>query len=365
MRWILIIWLLFGEAKADVLTRAEIQRQLDETGYCWVPPAKSPHAMDGSIYVRSSNTLAGSGQPSALAFPVGTDWGVIVEPPAGGKLYGAYVNGIALNGAGMLLREIAQHSSIERVWVSDSGGDGFRVEGTGERIVFRDCVAWKNHGRGFSIVSAADNNGVLFDHCNAQGNWQAGVYFAPAASDVASNCHVLRDCTIQGNCKSRLADLNGDGIVNRVDVNLAAGRGDFTALVQALSMQGVAPDLADVELYGWVGRLRVENTWIEATAARHGLLARPRAWPGSETRYVGFLNLCGNTHVYCSTGTDAIRLEQVSEAWIEEAEIRPMPAQLVYTGNRPGGALRLLQQGQVASELGASSSQPLTPARKP
>ena len=183
-----------------------------------------------------------------------------------GNMYGAWVRDLSL-ACGVLVQQMTQNCGMSNVWFCNPVGDGLTVRGVGERMVFRDCVAFGCGGDGVVIDPPAGigNNGLLFDHCNMQANRGAGVRLnAESRAELAHT--IFRDCTIQGNGVPLEGDLNSDGQVDIADLAEALRRGD-PALAQTVTrrMGMVSTVPADMVIVGNVRGTRLNGTWLEPT----------------------------------------------------------------------------------------------------
>lgn len=214
------------------LNRYRLQAALD-SGLCDLKPGITQ--IDAPLYVRARTMLRGCGLASEIRLVGGGDWAVIVAPSSG-SLYGAYIDSVSIVGGGVLWTEFAQHCGMDRVWVSGAPGDGVRLAGDGERLRLTDCVSWGNGGAGFRVSCATANNGIIFDHCNAQSNHAEGIVLETVAENAELSETIIRDCTIQSN----------------------GG--------------------AQVRMTGYVVTTYIRDTWIEAIVPGVvGLLCEPRA----------------------------------------------------------------------------------------
>lgn len=212
-----------ASAQDPTATARQIQQSLDSTGFCQL--GAGTYSIDAPIRLKAGQRLAGVGFATKIVYVGISPWAVVFgerEKPN----YACYLDNLSIQGGGVLCESLSQTCAIERVWVSKSRADGLRIEGAGERIVLRDVVSWENAGDGLVVRCPDTNNGILFDHCNAQGNTGHGVRLETAAPNGELLGTVLRDCTIQGN-----------------------GRGGGAA--------------AEVLIQGYVNVTRIENTWIE------------------------------------------------------------------------------------------------------
>jgi hypothetical protein len=105
--------------------------------------------------------------------------------------------GIALRGC--------RHVLSEGLRVEGSGGDGFYVDGGGDRgwsedITLRNCTAYDHHRQGVSVISAAN---LLIENCEFSNTWgtapEAGIDLEPdTESQRLANC-VIRNCIFENN----------------------------------------------------------------------------------------------------------------------------------------------------------------------
>jgi len=295
------------------LARAALQAKLD-AGLCDIPVGTT--TIDGPLYVRSRTMLRGAGMASEIKLTGGGDWAVIVAPGRG-SLYGAYIDSVSIVGGGVLWTEFAQHCGMDRVWVSGAPGDGVRLQGDGERLRIRDCVSWENGGAGFAVRCASSNNGVVFDHCNAQGNKGEGILFDAADGAGISLC-VIDDCTIQGN----------------------GG--------------------AQVRLSGYVTSLAIRDTWIESAAAGAvGILAESKvAASRIEPWRPAGLTIEGGTNI--ALIARAMVLRDAPNVAIDSLSVTPASARVEWDTWQPGGAMRRLPAVQLKwvappDQLGAAT----------
>lgn len=285
----------------------EIQALLDRDGYCKLPPGV--HRTDQPIQLVAGQRLEGCGFASRLQYTGKGEWAVIF-----GKkdefTAGCYLENLQINGGGVLCERYGQHCAIEKVWVMRAKGDGFRVDGVGERIVFRDVISYGNGGNGFTIRSSKPISGIFFDHCNAQNNQGYGMLFETTAWEGLVSKAVVRDCTVQGN------GLRG----------------------------GVS---AEVLLRGYVGQLRMENIWVENIQNRpHSVPAgirteasKPFPRPDSDTpgiRRPGRLVIAGNSQI--ALIPRAIEFADCHECRIEQLSVSPATARIYWRSNPRGEA---------------------------
>lgn len=178
---------------------AEIQTALDTTGYYFIQPGT--HNIESTIIIRKDQRLCGAGKSSVLRWVGSGNTAIQFGDPAA-VFYGAYLDNFCLSFGGLRVAVMTQHCSIDRLWVSDAPGDGILIDGIGERLVFRDVVAWGNGGNGIAVRTSDSYNGVVFEHCNAQNNAGHGVLletFAGANGMGQLENFVFRDCTVQAN----------------------------------------------------------------------------------------------------------------------------------------------------------------------
>ena len=283
------------------LARAALQAKLD-AGLCDIPVGTT--TIDGPLYVRSRTMLRGAGMASEIKLTGGGDWAVIVAPGRG-SLYGAYIDSVSIVGGGVLWTEFAQHCGMDRVWVSGAPGDGVRLQGDGERLRIRDCVSWENGGAGFAVRCASSNNGVVFDHCNAQGNKGEGILFDAADGAGISLC-VIDDCTIQAN----------------------GG--------------------AQVRVSGYVTSLAIRDSWIESTAGGAvGIFAesKPPTPPRVDPWRPSGLTISGTTQV--ALIARAVVLRDAPAVTIDALSVFPATAAVEWDMWQPTGEMRRLGRGQL------------------
>lgn len=283
------------------LARAALQAKLD-AGLCDIPVGTT--TIDGPLYVRSRTMLRGAGMASEIKLTGGGDWAVIVAPGRG-SLYGAYIDSVSIVGGGVLWTEFAQHCGMDRVWVSGAPGDGVRLQGDGERLRIRDCVSWENGGAGFAVRCDTANNGIAFEHCNAQNNKGDGIVFDAADGAGISLC-VIDDCTIQAN----------------------GG--------------------AQVRVSGYVTSLSIRDSWIESTAGGAvGILAesKPARPPRVDPWRPSGLTISGTTQV--ALIARAVVLRDAPAVTIDALSVFPATAAVEWDMWQPTGEMRRLGRGQL------------------
>ena len=327
------------------LSRSDIQRELDQSGYCWIPPGT--HKLDGPIIIRADRTLAGAGKSSVLQLmpgrgDVALEFG---ESPTTAQpyLYGAYLRDLQFVAGGVRVNKIAQHCGIARVWVSAAPADAFVIDGLGERLTLDACVAWGAARHGFVIRTRTTNNGITLDGCNAQACGGAGVLLETVSPNATLNQTLLDNCTIQGN---------------------QCGTG-----YQPVSL---AP--ADVWIRGYVGATTIRDTWIESPG-KLGLRVEPITFmvPVGQvfnlplTRRVGFLTIEGNTVI--SECSIAAELVDAHETRLDRLAVHPASAQVRWSLRAPIGAQLMLKADQLVNAAATlpAASQPgaITPVRRP
>jgi hypothetical protein len=321
------VLLLAGATVADaqapaVYTADRIQSELDEYGYCQLPPGK--HRLDRPIELRARQRLCGSGPASILEYVGPGDWAVLFGD-RGAPNYACYLDSLTLSGGGLWCRRFAQHCGVDQVWVSGAPSDGVRIDGIGDKFLLRDVVSYGNTGHGFALRAAASNNGLTLDHCNAQANGGHGVLMETLSWGGTLYQTVLRDCTVQGN-----------GAAGRVD--------------------------CDVLVRGYVGALRVESTWIESTFCAVGLrtVGRLERHPstGKESLRFPRILITGNSVV--SLADRALEFVDCWQCEIEQLDARPAAARVYWrsrpdgtnaTGStRPTGLMRLLDPARIVAD---------------
>jgi len=209
-------------------TAAAIQSQLDQTGYCYLPPGY--HNINVPIQIRANQRLSGAGRSSVLNYIGSGNWAVIFGDP-NDYMFGSWVDNLTIWHGGLRLVRFGQNCGVERVWVSSAPGDGVLFDGFGSKMVLRDLVCWGSAGHGITMRPSAALNGVLFDHCNSQANQGHGALLEAVIAGTAVNKTVFRDCTIQSN-----------------------GLGGLVS--------------AEVMMRGWVFATLFENMWIENPPGR-------------------------------------------------------------------------------------------------
>jgi hypothetical protein len=110
---------------------------------------------------------------------------------------GEWRMGIALRGC--------RHVLLEGIRVESSGGDGFYIDGGGQRdwsedITLRNCTAENNHRQGLSVISVVN---LLVENCRFSNTWgtapEAGIDLEPdTEKERLVNC-VIRNCTFENN----------------------------------------------------------------------------------------------------------------------------------------------------------------------
>lgn len=288
---------------AAATNRQELQRQLD-AGFCWVPLGTTQ--IDRPLVVRSGATLRGYGMKSVLQLVGGGPWAVVVRQETG-YIYGACLESFAVQDAGVKWEMFAQHCGMDRVWASNAPGAGFEFDGDGERLRVRDCVAWGNRGDGFAVRCGTTNNGIVFDHCNAQDNLGDGFVLETTAENAELTMCVLNDCTSQENIG------------------------------------------AQIRLAGYVTSTRIHDTWLESPALdSKGIVAEPRVSTNPNRpegwRVVG-TEITGNTKV--SQIRDAVVLLDAPATNIDSLVVTPEPGDSAFVQWRqfaPTGRMNRLNQ---------------------
>lgn len=310
-----------GGAAQGVSSARQIQATLDANGFCQL--GAGTYTLDAPIRLRAGQRLLGVGPATKLDYRGTTPWAVVFgerEKPN----YACHLERLSIRGGGVLCENIAQHCTIEGVWVSEAPLDGVRIEGEGERIVLRDVVSWQNGGAGFAVRTDSANNGVLFDHCNAQGNRGSGMLFETTDRDGELTACVVRDCTIQSN--------------------------------------GTGGAAAEVLLRGYVNVLRIENTWIERAArggaAGVGLRTEAVEFPARDgkdpvTRFPGRLTITGTTVI--ALLPRAVELAPCFDCAIEQLWATPASSKVLWrsegTGaSKPRGAMFVLDPAQLVAD---------------
>lgn len=285
-----------------------LQLDLDADGYLELAPGLVD--INAPLRVRAGATIRGTGYWSKLRV-TGHDWAIIVDDPAG-SMYGVRLEAFHVINGGVLWREFNQTCGMDGVWVSSARLDAFRVEGLGERLGMRDCVAWGAQRYGFAVVAAPGiaNNGVVLDRCNAQNNGAAGLLLATAGWNAQLEATVIRDCTIQGNQRRTLG--------------------------------------ADIQIVGYVGQTVIEHTWVESPG-KVALRAEPATFSGPfgllYTRRPGFLRLTGTTRL--AEASIAAELIDCHATDLDCVLVTPSSRAIQWSVREPGGAKRMLQAGQV------------------
>lgn len=312
---------------APSLSSADIQSALDRTGYCWIPPGR--HALDRPLTIKSGQRLAGAGFASQLIWSGSGDVAIAFGlPQSQAAFFGASIDHVQLIGGTLRVVQLAQHCSIDSVWVSNATADAFIVDGDGERLTLRDCIAWGAARHGFAVTTISSVNGVRLENCNAQSCGGAGVYLAALGPNAQLNQTVLANCTIQGNQR-----------------------------------RGAAP--AEVWISGYVGQTVIRDTWIECPG-HLGLRVEPLPWLDPQTglpviRRAGFLTIEGTTVISaCATAAELI---DAPSAAIDSLLVT---APVVWSLRPPGGAQRMLSQAQLldADTLPVAASQPAPVIRR-
>lgn len=321
------------------LSRADIQAALDRDGYCWIPPGT--HKLDGPIRLGSRMRLVGAGVVSSLRLADGAgDWAIVVAPKSG-SLYDSSIDSLSLLGGGLLVHEITQTLRVEGLTIDGAPLDGVRISGIGERMILRDVVARSSVRHGLVVSTpAASNNGIVFDHCTAQWNGGAGVLLETTGPTSEQLFTVLRDCTVQDNCRGLAVGETG----------------------------------AEIEILGLVRGTRIENHWTENVSRDRlrivGIRTRAATFvanafpPRLVTMWPGRLVLAGGT---------SIQELAVALDWTECFDCRieqlNMPASAaIYAATQPVGDKWLVPATAVrAAPSLPAASQPggLTPVRRP
>lgn len=301
-----------------------IQGQLDATGYFQAPPGE--HELRRPIVLGPGQRLTGCGPATKLKLVGPGDWAVVFGD-VNKHNYACYLDNLMITGGGLRCDRIGQHCVIDRVWITRAPGDGVRVEGIGDRMIFRDVVSYGNRGAGFALRVPAVANGLIFDHCNAQAN--DGVGFLVETLKWNSDCSglVLRDCTIQGN------GLGGSAV-------------------------------AEVLVRGYVNGMRIENVWIENKSVRAGLRTEAKHYsqPQPIVRRPSGLIIAGASQI--SLIDRAVEFVACHDCDIEQLTLSPPTARVHWKprGKRaaaptegpapgaPGGTKRMLRPEQLVAE---------------
>lgn len=294
----------YAQSKSGGPPRAAyIQQQLDTVGYYQLPPGET--VIERPLRIGPGQRLTGCGFSSALKLLSGDV--AIYFGTRDKTIYGSYLDNFLVSGGAVVCERMAQHCAIERVWIVRSPGDGLRVEGPGDKMVFRDVVAWECAGAGIVVRSSGSNNGLLFDHCNAQNNQSYGLVLETVTPGGNISSAVIRDCTIQGN------GLNGK------------------TRCQAL-------------VAGYVWGTNFENVWIEG-ATPVGLRTEAREFKGED----GAPLLRRPTSVRIG-GASEIHLHKIAVEYasalspvIDQLAISPKEARIVWRAKQPKDSIIVAQ----------------------
>lgn len=313
-----------ADAQSESWTSQRIQQELDARGVCQLPAGI--HSLDVPVRLRASDRLVGTGYNTRLNYTGEGSYAVLFGQP-GEHNFACYLDNLSIIGGGVKVEVFAQHCAIERVWISGSPGDGLRIEGEGERLKVSHLISWGNQGHGIVVRSSGSNNGVFFDHCNAQSNGGFGLYLETAAQNASLNGCVVRDCTFQNN-----------GVNEQVST--------------------------EVLIRGFVGATRFENVWIENTAPhmRVGLRTEGIGYqqPGGGTlvRRPGRVVFVGNNTI--SLLARAIEFVDCYECVIEQLQASPSTSHVRWRSapgggdaigcTRPRGAMLLLPSSQLVAD---------------
>lgn len=283
----------------------EIQNALDTTGYYFIPPGA--HNIGRTIIVKRNQRLCGAGAASVLRW-VGNGNTAVQFGQDGQTFYAAYLDNFSIQNGGLRVAIMAQHCGIDRLWVSGAPGDGITIDGIGERLVFRDVVAWGNGGHGIVARTAGTFNGVVFDHCTAQSNQGHGVLVDANGPTAEIRNFIFRDCTVQG---------NGQG--------------------------GVVP--SEILFRGLVRVVRIENIWVEnITGIRAGIRTESVSYSGAPEVHPGRIQLLGPNSI--NLITNAIEMDTCYDCPIEQLTVTA-GSRIRYRSYAPVGAQWLLASGTV------------------
>ncbi len=232
----------------------EIQAALDARRTYQLEPGRT-YLLDAPLQLRAGMTLAGTGFSTVLEYQGEGDTALYFgEADPDKAIYATYVRDLAIRGGGVRVQRSGQHCLMESVWVIEAPAAAFHIEGPGDRFLMRDCIAW-NSGEGFVIVTDLVNNGLILDHCNAQGNFGYGLRCETVGSPHAYLPDLMvRDFTCQGNQRDKLDD-------------------------------------AEILLRGNILDARFEHLYIEAVSARVGIRCEGVDFPAERARRAP-RNLC-------------------------------------------------------------------------
>lgn len=248
-----LLMCLLSAAPAFAGDELLIQEALD-TVKAFRLEAGQKYVLDAPLQLRAGQTLSGEGFSSVLEYRGEGDFAIFFGEEDGAANYGCNLKDLVVKNAGVRIQRFGQHCLIEGVWAIDAPAAGFHIEGTGDRFLLRDCIAYTCH-EGFVIRTRGANNGLILDHCNAQGCWSYGL-----RCETVDNFHaylgelLVRDFTCQGNARD----------------------GETTA---------------EILLRGSITECRFQHLYVEAVSATVGIRCEAQRY-AKEKRSRGPRNLC-------------------------------------------------------------------------
>lgn len=177
-----------------------IQNALDSAKAFRLEPGRT-YALDAPLQLRAGMSLTGAGFSSVLAYRGPGEFAILFGETGDKFNYGCCLKDLVVKDGGVRVQRFGQHCLIDGVWSIDAPAAGFHIEGPGDRFLMRDCIAW-NCGEGFVIRTRNANNGLILEHCNAQGCQAYGL-----RCETIDHFHaylgelVVRDFTCQGNAR--------------------------------------------------------------------------------------------------------------------------------------------------------------------
>lgn len=306
------------------LSAAKIQATLDRDGYIKLPTGYI--TLDRPLVITANQKLEGSGKLSILNYVGAAKYGAyaIVFGDRAKPNYGCYLESFSVRGGGIHVVRFGQHCGIDKVWAVGSKADGVLIDGPGDKFTLRDVIADDNAQSGFCLRGTASNNGICFDHCNADRNGGAGLTLETVGDKARLHATVIRDCTFQGNNEQHHAG-------------------------------------AEMVIEGGVNETRIENIWLESPKDRQrndgsrlapiGILVRAKTIvAGGRKQRVAPANLTfvGNNHIVAHPR--AIVAEDLRGGfWIDQLSIRPHCRVYYRTGRavKPSGEMRLFSPALI------------------
>lgn len=282
----------------------DIQAALDTVGYYYIPPGL--HSLEAPIILRANTRLEGAGLRSTLRY-IGPGNFAIQMGELNVPIYGAYLSDFAVQGGGLHVVNMAQTCAVERVWFSEAPADGVLIDGMGERLIFRDVVAWGNAGNGFAVRQIGAVNGIVWDHCNAQNNGKYGVLLEGVGSLAEIRNLVFRDCTVQSNA-------------------MLAGHD------------------SEIMIRGLVRMIRFENLWIENPRGLRCGIRTESVTIGTNVIHPGRVVIAGTSVI--NLVPNALEFDTCYDCRVEQLDMS-VGTLIRWRQFSPGGAMWLVPNGSV------------------